>query len=248
MLDQKPLQLLTSAALAIVFAMPAAAQQSAPISETADTIETITPKKRIRVIEPVSYWVDANRLRIRDNPFAGDVVGMLEMGQKIKAYENVDGWVRISGQGKDNKWINSRFLSSSQITWSNYGYSSRGSRSLADAPYDITLKRIKIKGVKDVKVYAADIKSIDDHKRIIMTRHEFRSGPYYERRLVQCGEDQIASHVKVLGEGYTFDMMNADPRNAAAQKPMDASSAIDSETTSALNKTIADFTCETDSF
>lgn len=222
------------------FVMPANAQVATPNAE----IETLTPKKRIvRVVEAVPLWVQADRLRVRDNPYAGDVVGMLEMGQKVKVRKAVDNWIRISADGKPEKWVNRDFLSDAQVTWSNYGYTQRGSRSLADAPYDISLKRIKIKGVKDVKIYAADIKAEANGQKSVITRHEFRSGPYYEKRLVQC-QDEKASHVKVLGEGYTVMMMDADPRNDDNTSRLGPDSTIDRADLSAVNKAIAAFTCK----
>ncbi len=225
----------------IGLAMPASAQDSSNDTD----IETLTPKKRVvRVVEAVPLWVQADRLRVRDNPYAGDVVGMLEMGQKVKVRKVVDNWIRISADGKPEKWVNRDFLTDARVTWSNYGFSQRGSRSLADAPYDISLKRIKIKGVKDVKIYAANMKAEGDGQKSIITRHEFRSGPYYEKRRVQCA-DEKASHVKVLGEGYTIMMMDADPRNHDNASTLGPESAIDRADLSAVNKAIAAFTCRT---
>ena len=76
------------AGLSLVLPMTSYAQDR-PI-ETPIEITNNAPLKKSRIIrnvEPVPYWVDADQLRIRDNPVAGDVIGMLELGQKIKAYE-----------------------------------------------------------------------------------------------------------------------------------------------------------------
>ncbi len=217
-------------------AMPAVAQES-------QDIETLTPKtKRIRIIEAIPMWVDAEKLRIRDNPYAGDVIGMLEMGQKVKIHAETDNWIRISDDGKPAKWVNRDFLSATQISWSNYEFGSR-TRNLGNAPYDVELKRIKIIDLKDMKVYAAHIKPSSNDGRIVITRHEFRSGPYYEKRVVHCDSNGMASHVRMLGEGYNFMMMESDPRNSGATAPVDDKFAIQEETT-ALNRGIAEFTCE----
>ena len=68
-------------------------------------------------------------------------------------------------------------------------------------------------------------------------------GPYYEKRIVHCGS-QGASHVRMLGEGYNYGMMEQDPRNAAISQPINDEQAI-GENTSILNVSIAEFTCET---
>jgi len=218
---------------------------STPVmSQDATPIETLdAPKKRVRIVEPIPMWVEAEKLRIRDNPYAGDVIGMLEMGQKVKIHEQADDWIRISANGKPTKWVNKNFLSTNRVTWSNYGFNTRG-RVPIDSNYDVDLKRIKIKEVKDVKVYAAHIKAATNDGRIIITRHDFRNGPYFEKRLVHCGDDGKASHVRMLGEGYNSEMMERDPRGVASQDSANDEYVVDQENTSILNKAIADFTCE----
>ncbi len=208
--------------------------------ETLKPVET--PKKRVvRVVEAIPMWVDAEKLRVRDNPYAGDVVGMLQLGQKVKIMEVADNWIRISSDGKPPKWVNSDFLSKSRVTWSNYEFSS-SSRNPLKTPYDVDLERIKIKDLKNMKIYAAHIKSGPNEGRIIITRHDFRSGPYYEKRIIHC-EESGASHVRMLGEGYNYSMMEQDPRNAAISEPVSDEHLIDEDTTS-LNASIAEFTCE----
>jgi len=219
-----------------LMALPSAAQD-------AGQIEIVEPiKKRVRIVEPIPMWVESERLRVRDNPYAGDVVGLLKVGQKIKVYDRTDNWIRISANGKPAKWINSDFLSTSRVTWSNYEFGSIG-RSTRGTPSDISKKRIKIKELKDMKVYAAHKKPSPNGGHVIITRHDFRTGPYYEKRLVQCDAENAASHVRMLGEGYNYLMMEKDPRGEAVSEPVSADDSI-SESTSPLNRAIAEFTCK----
>lgn len=232
--------LLTISISVSLLAMPASAQDANDI-ETLNPAET--PQKRVvRVVEAIPMWVDSEKLRIRDNPYAGDVIGMLEMGQKIKVHQRADNWIRISSDGKPAKWVNSEFLSKSRVSWSNYEFGSRSSRSF-NAPYDVDLKRIKIKELKDMKIYAAHIKSAPNSGRVVITRHDFRSGPYYEKRIVHCGESG-ASHVRMLGEGYNYLMMEKDPRGAAIAEAPGPAFAVKEGATSALSQGIAEFTCK----
>lgn len=226
---------------ALLAAMSAMATPA--MAQDAEEIETLQPQaKRVRIVEAIPMWVDAEKLRIRDNPYAGDVVGMLEMGQKVKIHAQADNWIRISSDDKPSKWVNRDFLSENRVTWSNYEFGSR-SRNPLNAPYDVELKRIKIDGIKDMKIYAAHVKAAENDGRIVITRHDFRTGPYYEKRLVHCNSDGEANHVRMLGEGYNYNMVESDPRNAFASQPADEKFEIDSET-SALNSGIAEFTCK----
>lgn len=226
---------LTVAAISVL-SVPAVAQDSADV-------ETLQPKKKrvVRVVEAIPMWVDAEQLRVRDNPFAGDVVGILRMGQKVKVMETVDNWIRISSEGKPSRWVNSDFLAKNRVTWSDYQFGSLNRRPQT-SPIDVDLKRIKIKTLKDMKIYAAHMKTAPNNSRIIITRHDFRAGPYYEKRAVFCGENG-ATHVRMLGEGYNFGMMNSDPRASQISEPVDMDSAIGDKTT-ALNLGIAEFTCK----
>lgn len=228
--------------------------QEAPQEEivTDTVVETPKPKtSRIkRVEEPVPYWVDAEQLRVRNNPYAGDVIGMLKIGQKVQVRKTMDDWVLISATNKPEQWINRNFLSKSPVTWASYNFESRGARNLnnsrfSDARYDVKLKRIKAKEIKGLRVYAADLKNLANDQKIVVSRHDYRAGAYYEKRLVQCDEN-AASHVKLLGEGYTVMMMEADPRMQRVGVPMSEGDKIENETMGLLDKAIAGFTCETD--
>jgi hypothetical protein len=230
------------------------AQAQDVVFENPVAVETTssTKTKRItRIEEPVPYWVEADQLRIRDNPYAGDVIGMLKIGQKVHIRKTVDDWVLISAANNPEQWVNRNFLSPSPVTWASYNFESRSARNLkdsrfSDARYDIKKKRIKIRELKGVRVYAADIKRLSGNQKIVISRHDYRAGPYFEKRLVKC-DDSTASHVKILGEGYTVMMMDADPRNQRIGVPMSDEDQIENESAGIMDTAIAEFTCETDS-
>ena len=194
--------------------------QSQSIGEPIEitNIET-TPrvKPRIkRIVEPVPYWVDVEQLRIRDNPVAGDVVGMLRLGEKIKAYDTFENWIRVSKAGAEQQWVNANFLASDQVTWARFDNGTRR-RNLGftsnTAANDVSLKRIKVPSDKNAKIYAATVKKLANNNRIIVTRQNFRSGPYFEKRLVSCNSEGAATHFQLLGEGYNYIMMEKDIRS-----------------------------------
>lgn len=214
--------ILFSAALSLsmtAISLPAWSQSQSlgqPI-EIADSAATSQTKPRIkRVVEPVPYWVDAEQLRIRDNPVAGDVVGILRLGQKIKAYDTFENWIRVSKPDAKEQWINADFLTHDQVTWARFDNNTTRRRNLGfsrnTAANDISLKRIKIPNSKNAKVYAASIKKTANDNRIIVTRQNFQSGAYFEKRLVSCNSQNEATHFQLLGEGYNYIMMEKDIR------------------------------------
>lgn len=253
--------LLSSALLSFCFAaVPATAQSQAieitdnnPAPSTAPTIGTApeTTRRIIRNVEPIPYWVEADQLRIRDNPVAGDVVGLLKLGQKIKAYDTFENWIRVSKLDAKERWVNANFLTSEQVTWARFDNNTRRRNigfSRNTAANDITLKRIKIAGDKDAKVYAASLKKTANNNRIIVTRQNFRSGPYFEKRFVSCGPNNNAKRFQLLGEGYNYIMMEKDIR----AQTIDVNSAeprvdISSGDVSAKSIAIANFSCKTSS-
>ena len=231
---------------------PAHAQDSAAeITVEAEQIKALSvPRKVKRVTEAVPYWVESEQLRVRDNPYAGNVIGMLKIGQKVKITRVIDTWGLISGEGEPEKWVNRSFLSASPVTWASYKFDSRGSRNLGrdrfgGDQFDTKVKRIKVKGLKDVRVFAADIKRLSGDKKLVISRLDYRAGPYYEKHLVQCS-DETATHVKILGEGYTVMMMEADPRQQRIGAAMADTDKLENEAISKAAKAIAEFTCETD--
>lgn len=205
----------TIAALSVCVAAvssPAAAQSTA----TADAAPEPTKKRRvIKKVEPVPYWVEADQLRVRDNPVAGDVIGMLKLGEKIKAYDVFENWIRISKAQSTEQWINSDFVTRDQVTWARFNDDTRRRNigfSRNTAANDITLKRIKFDGDKDARTYAARLDVTSNDNRVIVTRQNFRSGPYFEKRLVSCDDSKTATHFQLLGEGYNYIMMEKDIR------------------------------------
>lgn len=197
------------------FSLPAMAQSTAPADTASSTSERPKTRRIIKKIEPISYWVDADQLRVRDNPVAGDVIGMLKLGEKVKAYDVFENWIRVSKAGSTEQWINSDFLTNNQVTWARFNNDTRRRNigfSRNTAANDVTLKRIKIKGDKDARVYAASLKRTANDNRVIVTRQNFRSGPYFEKRLVACDAAKTATHFQLLGEGYNYIMMEKDIR------------------------------------
>ncbi len=223
--------------------------QDIPIEAPVEiTNPTVKKNRIIRKVEAVPYWVDADQLRIRDNPVAGDVIGMLELGQKIKAYEQFENWIRISKAKSNAKWVNTDYLTNTPITWARYGNNSvRRTQRRAGLGEDVNLTRIKVKGSKSSRIYAASVKKSANGNRVIVTRQNFRSGPYFEKRLVAC-TDTNATHVQMLGEGYTYMMMENDVRgltvdiNADMPKLEISANAVLSPATIA----VANFSCEAD--
>ena len=189
--------------------------QDIAVSEPVEIISTQPLKKSkvIRNVEPVPYWVDAEQLSIRDNPVAGDVIGMLELGQKIKAYEQFENWIRITKNTANSKWVNVEYLTNTPVTWARYDkYTLRRTYRRTALGNDTTLKRIKLSGDRSARIYAASVKESKNGNRIIVTRQNFRAGPYFEKRLVACSGDK-ATHVQILGEGYSYMMMENDIRS-----------------------------------
>ena len=227
--------------------------QSQPLGQPVEIVDnTATPqtKRRIkRVVEAVPYWVDVEQLRIRDNPVAGDVVGMLRLGEKIKAYDTYENWIRVSKSDAKEQWVNAKFLTADQATWARFDNNGTRRRNLGftrnTAANDISLKRIKIADDKSAKVFAASIKETSNNNRVIVTRQNFRSGPYFEKRLVSCDSEGTATHFQLLGEGYNYIMMEKDIRaqniDFNSTKPRVS---LADENVSAKSAAIANFSCK----
>ena len=187
-----------------------------PVEIIDDTAKPKTKRRIKRIVEAVPYWVDVEQLRIRDNPVAGDVVGMLRLGEKIKAYDTFENWIRVSKPGAKQQWVNANFLTHDQVTWARFDNNTRRRNlgfSRNTAANDISLKRIKIPSDKNMKVYAASLKKTVNDNRIIVTRQNFRSGPYFEKRIVSCNDQNEPTHFQLLGEGYNYIMMEKDIRS-----------------------------------
>ncbi len=236
-----------------LIAMPASAQTTTtaqPVELSND--ENSRPTRRIvREVEPLNYWVEAEKLPIRDNPVAGDVNGMLKLGQKVKVYDRFENWLRISKTGATEKWVNANYLTTDQLTWARFDNKRRRSAgfSRSNLVDDVSLKRIKIPSDKDARVYAASIKATANNNRVIVTRQNFRAGPYFEKRLVSCAENGVASRFQLLGEGHSYMMMEKDIR-AQGVDVNTASPRTEITNSSATPKTltIVNYSCESQNF
>lgn len=238
------------AAGTFVFANPGFAQEAAQIDTSAAEIAAKPAKKRriVRNVEPVAYWVESDKLRVRDNPVAGDVVGMLELGQKIKAYQTFENWVRISPANKSEKWVNSDFISNQQVTFANFNFNRRKARTgfgNTSMPDDVDLKRIKVKDYKGGRVFVASVKNSAENARIVVTKTEFRAGPYFQKRRVSCAAEG-ATHAQLIGEGYSYLMMEYDKRSEALTEMSDPSRHALSDETSAMTTAVANYACKAD--
>lgn len=231
-------------------ASPSFAQDDTKVDMTVTKVAPKPVKKRrvVRNVEPISYWVDADKLRVRDNPIAGDVVGILELGKKVRAYQSFANWIRISPSDKPQQWVNVKFISPQQISYANFNAGRRtASKGFVTnrIPVDVDLKRIKVKDYDGGRVFAASVAEASNRNRVVVTKTEFRAGPYFEKRLVACDGD-AATHAQLIGEGYTYLMMEYDKRTETVDVSSDLPSREISDKTSALTSAIAEYACETD--
>jgi len=246
LIDPKILTLIMGMTITAPFS--AIAQDTPPPNEAVEIITKAPLKKRkiIRKVEPVPYWVEADQLRIRDNPVAGDVIGMLELGQKVKAYDQFENWIRISKNEQTAKWINVDYLTNTAITWARFGNEiKRRSLRRAGLREDVSLKRIKVPGDKTARIYLASVHESANGNRIIVTRQNFRAGPYFQKRLVACS-DQTATHMQILGEGYTYIMMESDIRGTNIDVNTASPSVViaQDESLSPFSIAIANYSCQ----
>ena len=225
----------------------ASAQTAEPIEIENNAVPLTIKPKIVRQVEPVPYWVEAEQLPIRDNPVAGEVSGMLKLGQKITAYGQFENWLRISKSGKTEKWVNADYLTADQLTWARFDNKRRRSAGFSrnNTVDDVSLKRIKIPADKDAHIYSASVKTTENNNRIIVTRQNFRAGPYFEKRLVACDENGAATRFQLLGEGHNYIMMEKDIR----AQDVDINSAVPRAVISSGGTTpktiaIANFSCQ----
>ncbi len=216
----------------------------------ADTLQR--PKRKIiRKVEPIPYWVDADQLSIRDNPVAGNVVGMLELGNKVKAYETFENWVRISQDTRKPRWLNTKYLTNTPVTWTNYNSKSKRKRfSRANAATsDVTLKKIKVKDGSQTRLYAASLRNIGPGQKLIVTKQNFRSGPYFMKHRIDCAEDLTPNQIEFLGEGFNYVMMERQARLRADRlKTVSTDTSLPRQATapntaSPVSVAIGDFAC-----
>ena len=215
---------------------PSIAQQSALPSGIIDSERPVE-----RVVDPIPYWVDVSKLRIREDPFAGKALGSLEWGKQVAVYEQLDNWMRISPPGKNEQWINGDYVSDKRLTWTTYNVNARRNATLS--VNDIDISRVKYKG-EDARIYAFNKLALSPEKRMVDTRHDLDTGSYYKRYVVQCTGHASASHSRLVGEGYTYVKMYEDPRNLNRLEDFDDSHAIGgSNNISEGQKAIAKFAC-----
>ncbi|MGB0907994.1 MAG: hypothetical protein ACPGVT_10915 [Maricaulaceae bacterium] len=168
----------------------------------------------IRTFEPAPYWVEVDQLRVRDNPVAGDVVGMVKLGDKIQAYDKFENWVLISKPDEKEKWLNVDFLTEDHVNWARYdNNATRRHRGFnrSNIAADVSLDRIRVPEEKSARIYAASVKETNNGNRVVVTRQNFRAGPHFEKRLIAC-DDEVATRMQLLGEGYNYMMMERDMR------------------------------------
>ena len=243
-----PLILATSVFLSSqLYVCAASAQTEAPIEIENNAAPLTIIRKTVRKVEPIPYWVEAEQLPIRDNPVAGDVSGMLKLGEKITAYGQFENWLRVSKSGSTEKWVNGDYLTTDQLTWARFDNKRRRSAGFSrnNTVDDVSLKRIKVSGDKNAHVYSASVKTTQNNNRIIVTRQNFRAGHYFEKRLVACDENGVATRFQLLGEGHSYMMMEKDIR----AQGVDINSAVpraDIFSDGATPKTIAiaNFSCQ----
>ena len=234
---------LITTGLSTALCAPLAAQDSDAIDRAAQKVKPVETRRFVRITKPEKYWVDADKLSMRNHPVAGDVVGVLELGRKVKAYEGFENWVRISPNNKPEIWVNSDFLTTQEVSYANYSFSGRTERRIKSRHskvFDADLRRIEFEGDSKVNLVAARITELPNQNRIITTKQSFREGPYFEKRLVSCDTSGGATGQQLIAEGHNYVMMERDrrARDAASLTP----AKITKDTTD-IQKTIATFAC-----
>lgn len=226
-------------AIGLILSLDALAQDApqAPVEIASNHAHKNT--KIIRKVEPVPYWINSEQLRVRNTPRSGEVIDMLELGQKVKAYEHFENWIRITKSSVNAKWVNTLHVTNTPIIWARYrSHSLKHSQRLAAGNHGSTLNRINVEGDKSANIYAAALKQNGNGRRVIVTRKNFKAGPYFEKRLISC-QGSSATHVQMLGEGYTYVMMEND-----INKITPSFSLSQAEKISPATLAIANYSCE----
>jgi len=220
------------------------------IAQTADNLPSgdsasSTKSQIVRHAEPLEFWVEANQLRVRDNPVAGNVVGMLERGEKVKAYQQYDNWLKITTEGDEQLWVNADFMTNTRVTWTSYRNGTRGQHNSLSIANDVKLDRIKFDGDKKAKVYAVTIAQLNDEVKLIVTKHMFKAGPYFEKRAISCSGSGQPTHYQLIGEGYNYLMMEKDERGIKFEnKQSKPANTFGSANMIDSTRAIAEFACE----
>jgi len=177
--------------------------------------EALVIRRVVRPVGPENYWVDADKLSVRNNPVAGDVTGVIPLGRKVKAYDRFENWIRISPEGKTQSWVNVNYLTTEEVSWANYNFNSSRARSRSSrniSVFDVDLRKIDIEDDSKARVFAARITELPNRNRTIVTKQIFREGSYFEKRMVSCSEDSEATGHAFIGEGHSYLMAERDVR------------------------------------
>lgn len=192
-----------------------------------------TTRKVIRKVEPIPLWVNSEQLRIRDNPYAGATIGVLDRGAAIKAYGNQEHWIRISPEGRKEQWVNAKFLSGEPVNGASFKPLRRDAlrAPVSNLPNDVTAPIIPETG----KIHAAIVREAMDGNRIIVTKSGKGDSVWFEKRFVTCVDTGRAID-QVIAGGKTY---------MAMEKGTGAKAKITDETTRAA---IANFACSSPQF
>jgi len=197
-------------------------------------------KSRIkRDVEPVPYWVDAESLRLRDNPVAGRIVGKLGYGQRVLAYSQYENWVLISKPEDKQQWVNSDFLSNSRLSWASYN---RGGRTRSS---DVIAVRIKHPNDRKNRTFGVRLKTAATGNALITTRQDTSQGAYFQNHFVSCSQQQAVG-ARLVGEGYSFLEAQNDLRGADLD--IFNPDQIEDKITDGLDSAISSFACKAQAF
>lgn len=192
-----------------------------------------------RDVQPIPYWVDSTSLKFRDNPVSGKILGKLEYGQKILAYSQYENWVRISKSDGNQKWVNSDFLSNSQLSWASYN------RAISTRSNDVVSARIKDPENRKNRIFAVRLKTAATGNALITTREKTTEGIFYQNRFVSCN-DQRPVGIKLVGEGRNFLSAQNDVRNLALD--IYDTETINDKASSSAETAISAFACKAQPF
>ena len=229
---------MTSLIVLGVSAETASAQTADELTLAGDAETTQSTRRIVREVEPVPYWIDAESLRLRDNPVAGRIVGYLGYGQRVLAYSQYENWVQISKPGEKQEWVNSDFLSNSRLSWASYKRG--GSTRLSD----VIAVRIKDPENRKNRTFGVRLKTAETGNALITTRQDTGQGRFYQNRFVSC-ENQRPVGARLVGEGYSF----LDAQNDVRGSQLDIyGDAITDDIEGSLENAISAFACKAQSF
>ena len=228
--------------LALSASQAAFAQSSVqnPALEQSRPAQNTTSRRIVRKeVQPVAYWVEAASLNLRDNPVAGKVIGNLDYGQKVLAYDQYENWIRVSKSDAKEQWVNSDFLSNSRISWASY------SRPKASLQSDFVPVRIKDPEDRKKRMFGVRLKKSETDNALITTQQYTAQGIFYQNRFVSCKKEKVIG-VRLIGEGSNFLRAQNDVRNLG--KDIYDVEQIDDKANNSAESAIASFACKTKAF